>query len=152
MSRIKQTLRDDPWVILLDIVAVNLSYYLALVLRASIDTDTYGGIAKMSQFFAAFYKFAPVYTVLCLIIYSLFKLYGGIWRYAGINDITGGNREYVEPLAKAAVAAGADALFFEVHPDPDNALSDGPNMVKLDEFEELLIRVLRIWKCNHCFI
>ena len=48
---------------------------------------------------------------------------------------TGGNREYVEPLAKSAIAAGADALFFEVHPDPDHALSDGSNMVKLDEFE-----------------
>lgn len=64
----------------------------------------------------------------------------------GGNGIsTGGNREYVEPLAKAAVAAGADALFFEVHPDPDRALSDGPNMVKLDEFEAMLERVLKVY-------
>ncbi|MBW6194793.1 3-deoxy-8-phosphooctulonate synthase, partial [Pseudomonas aeruginosa] len=48
-------------------------------------------------------------------------------------------------LAKAAVATGADALFFEVHPDPDNALSDGPNMVLLDEFEGLLERVLKVY-------
>ena len=64
----------------------------------------------------------------------------------GNGSSTGGNRQYVEPLAKAAVAAGADALFFEVHPDPDNAKSDGPNMVPLDEFEGLLGRVLRVWK------
>lgn len=60
-----------------------------------------------------------------------------------------GNREYVEPLAKAAVAAGADALFFEVHPDPDNALSDGPNMVALDEFEGILERVVKVYDAVH---
>ena len=46
-------------------------------------------------------------------------------------------------IAKAAVAAGADALFFEVHPDPDNALSDGPNMVKLSDFEDMLKRIIK---------
>lgn len=65
------------------------------------------------------------------------------------GEATGGNREYVEPLAKAAVAVGVDALFFEVHPDPDNALSDGPNMVKLDEFEDILKRVTNVWDAVH---
>lgn len=50
---------------------------------------------------------------------------------------SGGDRAFVPPLAKAAMAVGADALFFEVHPDPDNAKSDGPNMVPLDKAEEL---------------
>lgn len=68
-----------------------------------------------------------------------------VQRPGGGGDITSGTREYIEPLAKAAVAAGADALFFEVHPDPNNALSDGSNMVKLDEFEDLLKRVCRIY-------
>lgn len=68
-----------------------------------------------------------------------------VQKPGGNGNSTGGNREYVEPLAKAAVAAGADALFFEVHPDPDKALSDGPNMVKLDEFEKLLSRVLKVY-------
>lgn len=45
---------------------------------------------------------------------------------------TGGDRRFVPELAKAAMAVGADVLFFEVHPDPDNALCDGPNMLKLD--------------------
>lgn len=67
----------------------------------------------------------------------------------GHGDSTSGNREYAEPLAKAAIAAGADALFFEVHPDPDNALSDGPNMVKLSEFDGLLKRVVRVYDAVH---
>ncbi len=59
---------------------------------------------------------------------------------------TGGNREYVEYLAKAALAVGADALFMEVHKDPDNAKSDGPNMVKLDEVEVMLKKLIKIYK------
>lgn len=62
---------------------------------------------------------------------------------------SGGNRDYVEPLAKAAIAAGADALFFEVHPDPNNALSDGPNMVALDDFESMLERIIRVYDAVH---
>lgn len=72
-----------------------------------------------------------------------------VQKPGGKGTATGGNREYVEPLAKAAVAAGADALFFEVHPDPDNALSDGPNMVKLDEFEGILERIIKVYDAVH---
>lgn len=58
---------------------------------------------------------------------------------------TGGDRTQVPLLAAAAVATGeVDGLFFEVHPDPDNAPSDGPNMVVLDQFGGLLDRVLRV--------
>lgn len=72
-----------------------------------------------------------------------------VQKPGGKGTATGGNREYVEPLAKAAIAAGADALFFEVHPDPDNAKSDGPNMVKLDDFEDLLKRVIKVYDAVH---
>lgn len=72
-----------------------------------------------------------------------------VQKPGGRGNATGGNRENVEPLAKAAVAAGADALFFEVHTDPDNALSDGPNMVCLDEFEDMLKRVIRVYDAVH---
>jgi 2-dehydro-3-deoxyphosphooctonate aldolase (KDO 8-P synthase) len=51
---------------------------------------------------------------------------------------TGGQREMVLPLARAAVAAGADAVFFETHPNPDEAMSDGPNMVPLNQAMRLL--------------
>ena len=53
------------------------------------------------------------------------------------GNCSGGDRTFVPPLAKAAMGAGADVLFFEVHPDPDKALSDGPNMVPLSQAEEL---------------
>ena len=57
---------------------------------------------------------------------------------------TGGNREMVEPLARAAVAIGIDAIFFETHPAPDTSPSDGANMVPLDQFEGVVDRLLRI--------
>jgi 2-dehydro-3-deoxyphosphooctonate aldolase (KDO 8-P synthase) len=57
---------------------------------------------------------------------------------------TGGNRALVPFLAKAAVAAGCDAVFFETHPDPDRALSDGPNMVPLKELPRLLDHLSRL--------
>lgn len=68
-----------------------------------------------------------------------------VQKPGGKGDSTGGNRAFVEPLAKAAVAAGADALFFEVHPDPEHARSDGPNMVPLGQFEEMLFRILKVY-------
>jgi len=57
---------------------------------------------------------------------------------------SGGQREFVEPLACAAAGAGVDGFFMEVHPNPDDALSDGPNMVPLHHLQALLERVLRI--------
>ncbi len=62
----------------------------------------------------------------------------------GLGAATGGNREMVEPLARAAVAMGVDGLFFETHPRPDAALSDGPNMVPLDGFGPLLARLVHL--------
>jgi 2-dehydro-3-deoxyphosphooctonate aldolase (KDO 8-P synthase) len=62
----------------------------------------------------------------------------------GLGRSTGGNRAMVEPLARAATAAGADGLFFETHPEPDKSPSDGPNMVPLAEFGSLLARLVRI--------
>jgi len=55
-----------------------------------------------------------------------------------------GQREFVEPLACAAAGAGVDGFFMEVHPNPDDALSDGPNMVPLHQLKTLLERVMRI--------
>ena len=62
----------------------------------------------------------------------------------GLGTATGGNRAMVEPLARAAVALGVDALFFETHPNPDTSPSDGPNMIPLDQFAGLLRRLLAI--------
>lgn len=60
------------------------------------------------------------------------------------GDRSGGEREFVAPLARAAIAAGADGLFIETHPKPDEALSDGANMVPLSEMEGLLKGLLKI--------
>jgi 2-dehydro-3-deoxyphosphooctonate aldolase (KDO 8-P synthase) len=62
----------------------------------------------------------------------------------GLGNATGGNRAMVEPLARAAVALGADALFCETHPDPDRSPSDGPNMVALDDFMPMIRRLIEI--------
>jgi 2-dehydro-3-deoxyphosphooctonate aldolase (KDO 8-P synthase) len=62
----------------------------------------------------------------------------------GLGGATGGNRAMVEPLARAAMAIGADGLFCETHPDPDRSPSDGPNMVPLDDFALLLRRLVEI--------
>lgn len=69
-----------------------------------------------------------------------------VQKPGGKGGTSGGNREYVEYLAKAAIAIGVDAIFLETHPDPDNAFSDGPNMVKLSDMEELLIGLKRIYE------
>lgn len=62
----------------------------------------------------------------------------------GSGGTSGGQREFIEPLTKAATAAGIDGLFMEIHPDPDKALCDGPNSIPLDEVEGLLEKIVRI--------
>ena len=70
----------------------------------------------------------------------------------GLGGATGGNRAMVEPLARAAVAIGADGLFLETHPEPDTSPSDGANMVPLGNLEPMLARLqslselVRAWK------
>jgi 2-dehydro-3-deoxyphosphooctonate aldolase (KDO 8-P synthase) len=64
----------------------------------------------------------------------------------GAGKSSGGQREFASTLANAAVAAGANGVFMEVHPDPDNALSDGPNSLKLNDLYELLSRLKAIRK------
>ena len=64
----------------------------------------------------------------------------------GMGDCTGGDRRYAPYLAWAAAAVGVDGLFLETHEDPDHALSDGPNMIPLDELESLLKRFFDLWK------
>jgi 2-dehydro-3-deoxyphosphooctonate aldolase (KDO 8-P synthase) len=62
----------------------------------------------------------------------------------GAGGSSGGQREFIPPLARAAVAAGLDGIFMEVHPQPDKALCDGPNSMPLDRVESLLKKLLEI--------
>ena len=62
----------------------------------------------------------------------------------GLGEKSGGQREFVEHLARAAVAVGVAGVFIETHQDPDNAPSDGPNMVPLSEMPKLLKQLVEI--------
>jgi len=64
----------------------------------------------------------------------------------GMGDKSGGQREFVEPLSRAAIAVGVAAIFIETHPDPNNAPSDGPNMVPLSNMPNLLKQLVEIDK------
>jgi 2-dehydro-3-deoxyphosphooctonate aldolase (KDO 8-P synthase) len=63
----------------------------------------------------------------------------------GQGGASGGAREFIPPLTFAAVAAGAQGLFLETHPNPDRAPSDGPNMIQLDELPALVARAVDVW-------
>ena len=65
-----------------------------------------------------------------------------VQRPGAAGGKTGGNREYVPAMALAAKAFGANGFFFEVHPDPDHALSDGPNMLHLSDLEKVIQSLL----------
>jgi 2-dehydro-3-deoxyphosphooctonate aldolase (KDO 8-P synthase) len=73
----------------------------------------------------------------------VFDVTHSVQKPGGQGDSSGGNRDYVAPLSRAASALGVSNFFLEVHADPDNAPSDGPNMVVLDKFEELVDGIVR---------
>lgn len=62
----------------------------------------------------------------------------------GEGSSSGGQREFAETLARAAIAAGADGLFLEVHPEPEKAMCDGPNMIKLGDLESMITSLINI--------
>ncbi|TLU81505.1 MAG: 3-deoxy-8-phosphooctulonate synthase [Chlorobium sp.] len=65
------------------------------------------------------------------------------------QGISGGERQYVMPLARAAVAAGVDGLFFEIHPNPSTALSDAATQVALPDFRIMVKQLLHLYRCVH---
>jgi 2-dehydro-3-deoxyphosphooctonate aldolase (KDO 8-P synthase) len=79
-------------------------------------------------------RFAPV----------VFDATHSVQSPGGAGGRSGGKREYIPPLARAAVAVGVDAIFLETHPDPDRALSDGPNMLALDRVGDFLRECLAV--------
>jgi 2-dehydro-3-deoxyphosphooctonate aldolase (KDO 8-P synthase) len=67
----------------------------------------------------------------------------------GGGDKSSGQREFAPVLARCAIAAGANGIFIETHPDPDRALSDGPNMIPLKQMPGLLAELQKIWRATH---
>lgn len=76
----------------------------------------------------------------------IFDATHSVQKPGGNGTSTGGNREYVGYLARAAVAVGADGVFMEVHPNPEAALSDGPNSIRLMDVDCLLQHVIKVYK------
>ncbi len=74
----------------------------------------------------------------------IFDATHSVQRPGGLGKSSGGDREFIPYLSRAAVAAGVDGLFFETHPQPEKALSDGPNMLKLSYFPELIRKLLAL--------
>jgi len=74
----------------------------------------------------------------------IFDATHSVQQPGGLGGASGGQREYVPTLARAAVAVGVAGVFMETHQDPDNALSDGPNMVPLDQMLGLLKRLFEL--------
>ena len=74
----------------------------------------------------------------------IFDATHSVQQPGGLGEKSGGQREFVEHLARAAVAVGVAGVFIETHQDPDNAPSDGPNMIHLDKLENLLNQLVEI--------
>ena len=84
LKKIGSNLARDLWIVILDIVAVNAAYYLALILRFYVNSEFRPSV---SYYLTYWLQFTPYYTVLAILVFILFRLYGGMWRYAGINDM-----------------------------------------------------------------
>ena len=74
----------------------------------------------------------------------IFDATHSVQQPGGQGDTTGGNREMVEPLARAAVAMGVDGVFMETHPNPADSPSDGPNMLPLAEIKRVVSGLIAI--------
>jgi 2-dehydro-3-deoxyphosphooctonate aldolase (KDO 8-P synthase) len=78
----------------------------------------------------------------------VFDVTHSIQRPGGLGGKSGGDRQFAPYLAKAAASVGVDGFFIETHPNPEKALSDGPNMVPLKEMREFLAMIYNFWKLN----
>ncbi len=100
-------------------------------------TFGYGNLVVDMRSLVIMRRFAPV----------IFDATHSVQMPGGAGGKSGGKREFVAPLARSATAVGVDGHFFETHFDPDNALSDGPNMLKLEELNQLLSDIKKIRSC-----
>jgi 2-dehydro-3-deoxyphosphooctonate aldolase (KDO 8-P synthase) len=99
-------------------------------------TFGYNNLVVDMRSFAVMRRFVPV----------VFDATHSVQAPGGLGIASGGERELAPPLARAAVAAGADGIFMEVHPDPDRALCDGPNSVKLSEVERIIRSLVALYR------
>lgn len=110
MERLVKTIKNDLWVIILDAIAVNVSYLFALVARFYINHEFIPGSV---YYIGVFYRFAPKYTLICIIVFYAFHLYGGIWRYAGMRDM---NRIVLANIVTTLVQIFGTIIFYNRMP------------------------------------
>ena len=110
MKKIWDSIAKDLWIVLLDIIAVNAAYFLALLMRFYVNNEFR---PTVSYYLTDFLTFAPFYTVLCIAVFWFFRLYGGMWQYAGINDM---NRIIGASLITAVIHVIGTALFIRRMP------------------------------------
>ena len=107
MKRIWNAIVNDLWVVLLDIVAVNAAYFLALAIRFYVNSQLRP--VALNEYLPALFGYAPFYTIICIAVFSFFRLYGGMWRYAGINDM---NRIIISNFCTFVLQVCGSCLFF----------------------------------------
>ena len=107
MNRIKG---KDWFILVLDVLAVNAAYFLALLMRFYVNNEFR---PTVSYYQTDFLTFAPFYTVICIVVFWLFRLYGGLWQYAGINDM---NRIIGASVVTAIIHVFGTALFIRRMP------------------------------------
>lgn len=110
-QRLKDFIKNDLWIVILDILAVNLSYLLALYIRFFVN-----GVFRVSvgYYVEYFWRIAPLYTILAISVFALFKLYGGMWRFAGLNDM---NRIITANLVTVVLQVAASIAVLAILPD-----------------------------------
>ena len=112
-SKLNEFFRRDFWILLLDILAVNLSYLVAIYLRFFVAGEMN---AKAIIYPELFWKITPFYTIAAIIVFFLYKLYGGMWKYAAINDV---NRIIFANLVTVALQVIISIIVLAVVPHND---------------------------------
>ena len=110
MKKFWKNIPKDLWIVLLDIIAVNAAFFLALILRFYVNFEFR---PTVSYYLTDWGRFTPFYTILCIIVFAIFKLYGGMWRYAGINDM---NRIIGASVTTAIIQVAGTLIFIRRMP------------------------------------
>ena len=110
MKKFWSNIPKDLWVVVLDIIAVNAAYFLALLIRFYVNFQFR---PTVNYLIGDWGTFTPFYTVICIIVFAAFKLYGGMWRYAGINDM---NRIIGASVTTAIIQVVGTLLFIRRMP------------------------------------